>query len=178
MQAWKTIDRKQLLSLPPYLEVETHTVQLPDGRVIEDWPWLISPNFVIAAAITKDDQYLCFKQTKYAVSGTTLAPVGGYIDQGEAPMEAAKRELLEETGYEADFWENLGEFVVDGNRGNGKAFLFLGRGAHRVRERNADDLEEQELVKLSRAEVEAAVMRGSFKVLAWETAMALTLLRW
>lgn len=178
MYIWKTIDRKQVLSLPPYLEVETHTVQLPDGRMIEEWPWLISPNFVIVAAVTKDDEYLCFKQTKYAVSGTTLAPVGGYIEKGETPLAAAKRELLEETGCEADSWENLGEFVVDGNRGNGKAFLFLARGAHIVREPDADDLEEQVMVKLSRAEVEVAVMRGSFKVLAWETAMALTLLRW
>lgn len=176
MKTWKTIERKRVLSLQPYLEVELHTVQLPDGKIIEEWPWLISPNFVIVVAITQDGKFLCFKQTKYSVSGTTLAPVGGYIENNEAPLAAAKRELLEETGYAAESWENLGEFVVDGNRGNGKAFLFLAREARKVGEPNADDLEEQVLLKLTRTEVEAAVLKGSFKVLAWETAMALALL--
>lgn len=43
---------------------------------------------------------------------------------------------------------------------------------------DADDLEEQELLRLTRAEVEAAVARGAFKVLPWQTVMALALLRW
>ena len=107
----------------------------------------------------------------------TLAPVGGYIDEGEQPLAAAKRELLEETGYKSRQWEHLGEFVVDGNRGNGIAHFFLARGAYPVTEPDADDLEEQILLKLSRAEVEAAVARGAFKVLPWQAVMAMTLLR-
>jgi ADP-ribose pyrophosphatase len=104
--------------------------------------------------------------------------VGGYIEPGEEPLAAAKRELLEETGYEARQWESLGDFSVDGNRGNGIAHFFLAREAHPVTEPDADDLEEQEMLKLSRAEVEAAVARGAFKVLPWQTVMALALLRW
>jgi ADP-ribose pyrophosphatase len=46
-----------------------------------------------------------------------------------------------------------------------------------VRERNADDLEEQEMLLLSRAELEAALAANEFKVLAWATAVALALLR-
>jgi ADP-ribose pyrophosphatase len=85
---------------------------------------------------------------------------------------------LEETGFAADHWENLGDYSVDGSRGNGIAHLFLAREAHQVAERDADDLEDQEMLRLSRAEVEASVARGAFKVLPWQTAMALALLRW
>jgi ADP-ribose pyrophosphatase len=84
---------------------------------------------------------------------------------------------MEEAGYQSSHWENLGQFVVDGNRGNGVAHFFLARDAVRVAEPNADDLEEQEMLFLSRAEVEAAVVRGAFKVLPWQTIMALALLR-
>lgn len=178
MEPWKTLSRKTVLDLSKFLKVELHTVALPNGRVIEDWPWLITPDFVNIAVVTQEGEFLCFQQTKYAVKGTTLAPVGGYIEPGEEPLEAAKRELLEETGYVAEGWEHLGEFAVDGNRGNGIAHFFLAREAHQVAEVDADDLEEQTLLRLSRAEVEAAVARGAFKVLPWQTVMALALLRW
>lgn len=178
MESWKTIKREPILDLSPFLKIEQHTVGLPDGQVIDKWPWIITPDFVNIAVITAEGDYLVFRQTKYSVKGTTLAPVGGYIEPGEEPLAAAKRELLEETGFAAEHWENLGEFSVDGNRGNGIAHFFLAREAHPVAEKDADDLEEQELLMLSRAEVEAAVARGAFKVLPWQTVMALALLRW
>ena len=178
MEPWKTLSRDLVVDLSAFLKVEMHVIELPDGKVLKDWPWVISPDYVNIAALTEKGEYLCFRQTKYAVKGTTLAPVGGYIEEGEQPLAAAKRELLEETGYKARRWETLGEFAVDGNRGNGIAHLFLARDAYPVTKPDADDLEEQLLLKLSRAEVEAAVARGAFKVLAWQTVMAMALLRW
>jgi ADP-ribose pyrophosphatase len=126
--------------------------------------------------VTQDDKFLCLRQTKYSVEGTSLAPVGGYLEPGEDPLTAARRELLEETGYEAPDWISLGRYPVDGNRGAGTAYLFLAQGARRVTKANADDLEEQELLHLSRFEVEAALASGAFKLLPWTAAAALALL--
>lgn len=176
MENWQTNSKKLILE-HPFLKVEFHTVTLPTGRVIEDWPWIITPDFVNIAAVTREGQYLCFRQTKYSVRGTSLAPAGGYVEPGEEPLAAAKRELLEETGYTADLWENLGSFAVDGSRGNGIAHLFLARDACYQTEPRVDDLEQQECLLLSREELEAAVARGAFKVLPWQTVMALALLR-
>jgi ADP-ribose pyrophosphatase len=177
METWKTLKREPVFAMPPYLSVESHTVELPNKKVIENWLWLETPDFVNVVAVTDEGQYLCFQQTKYAIDGTSLAPIGGYIEPGEDPMLAAQRELLEETGYKAKQWEKLGKFSVDGNRGNGTAHFFIARGAYKAGERDADDLEEQHLLALSRAEVEAAVARGAFKVLPWQTIMAMALLR-
>jgi ADP-ribose pyrophosphatase len=176
MKPWKTLSRQTILNHSKFLVVENHTVELPDGRVISDWPWLITPDFVNVVAVTEGGQFLCFRQTKYAVGSLTLAPVGGYLESGEEPLAAAQRELLEETGYQATDWVSLGCYFVDANRGAGKANLFLALKAYRVAEPNADDLEEQELLYLSRAEMEAALASGEFKVLPWATAVALALL--
>lgn len=176
MRSWKTLSRRTLLDRSPWISVESHVVELPDGRVIEDWPWLEGREFVNVVAVTEAGSFLIFRQTKYAVAGTTLAPVGGYLDPGEAPATAARRELLEETGHEADDWLSLGRFVVDGNRGGGVGHLYVARGARRVAEPVADDLEEQELLGMTRAEVEAALLAGEFKVMSWATAVALALL--
>lgn len=175
MRPWRTRSRRVLLELSPWLTVESHAVELPDGRVIDDWPWVESREYAIVVAVTEDERFLVFRQVKYAVTGTTLGPPGGYLDAGEDPLAAARRELLEETGHEADDWVALGRYVVDGNRGCGVGHLFLARGARKVAEPDADDLEEQELLALSRAEVQAALLAGELQVLSWAAAVALAL---
>jgi ADP-ribose pyrophosphatase len=176
MQSWKTTSRRTILNHSKYLVVEEHTVELPDGRVISDWPWVITPDYVNIVAVTEDDEFVCFRQTKYGVQGTSLAPVGGYLEPGEDPLVAARRELLEETGYQAPEWISLGHYGVDGNRGAGTAHFFLARGARCVAEPDADDLEEQALLLLDRAEVEAGIAAGEFKSLPWAAAVAVALL--
>lgn len=175
MKAWKTRSRQTVLDQRPWLVVENHTVELPDGRLIPDWPWIITPDYVNVVAVTEEELFLCFRQVKYGLQGTTLGIVGGFIEDGEAPMNAARRELLEETGYEAADWTPLGSYRVDPNRGIAVGHLYLARQARYVTPRNADDLEEQELILLTRAELETALARAEFKVLAWAATIALAL---
>ena len=177
MQNWKTLSRRTILRHSKFLTVESHTVALPDGQIIPDWAWLIMPDYVNVVAVTTENTFLCFRQTKYSVNGVSLAPVGGMLEAGEAPLRAAQRELMEETGYEAADWIDLGHYQVDGNRGGGVGYLFLAKGARRIGEAQSDDLEEQELLRLSRAEIEAALLAGEFKVLSWATVVALALMR-
>jgi ADP-ribose pyrophosphatase len=177
MDSWKTLSRETVFDRGKFLRVEDHTVQLPDGRIIEQWPWIITPDYINVVAVTEAGEFLCFRQVKYAVEGEALATVGGYLEPGEEPLEAAKRELLEETGYEAPEWIALGHYAVDANRGAGTAHYFLALHAHRIAERNADDLEEQHLLYLTRAEVEAALDAGQFKTLPWVAVVALALRR-
>ncbi len=176
MQKWKTLSRRTILECNKFLSVESHSIELPDGQVINDWPWVITPDYINVVAITEKGQFLCFRQTKYSV-GLTLATPGGYIEPGEEPLVAAKRELMEETGYEAEEWIELGNYAVDANRGAGTAYAFLAKGARRVADPDSDDIEEQELLLLSRAEMEKALFAGEFKVLPWSNIVALALLR-
>jgi 8-oxo-dGTP pyrophosphatase MutT (NUDIX family) len=143
--------------------------------VIEDWPWVTTPDYVNVVAVTPEDQFLCFQQDKYAFKELTLALVGGYIEPGEEPLSAAQRELLEETGCATGEWISLGSYRVDPNRGVAIGHLFLATGVQMVAERDADDLEQQKLLRLSRAEIEAALDAGEFCVAAWTLNVALAL---
>ena len=175
MQSWKTLSRRVLFDHGKFLVVEEHTVELPDGQVIEDWPWVITPDYVNVVAVTQEELFVCFCQTKYGIEGTSLAPVGGFLEPGEVPLEGARRELLEETGYEAEQWTPMGCYRVDANRGAGVAHFFLARHAHRVSEPDSDDLEEQELLLLTREQVRSALAAGDFKVLPWAAIVSLAL---
>ena len=97
MRPWKTRSRRTLLDMSPWLSVASHVVELPDGQLIEDWPWLEGREFVNVVAVTETGSFLVFRQTKYAVAGTTLAPVGGYLDAGEAKRiaRAWRRSVIE-----------------------------------------------------------------------------------
>ncbi len=176
MKPWKTLAREIILQRGKWLTVESHTIQLPDGQQISDWSWLVTPDYVNVVVIMEDGAFAFFRQTKYAVPDLSLAPVGGYLEPGEDPLESAKRELMEEMGCQAQDWTHLGQYAVDGNRGGGVAHLFLARGVRKIAERDADDLEEQELVLMSRSETKAALKAGEFKVVSWAAVVALALL--
>lgn len=175
LRPFKTLSRRTILKHNKFLMVESHTVEWPGGRVVSDWPWIVGPDASIVVAVTIDHLFLCFRQVKYAINGTCLAPVGGILEPGEMPEDAAKRELLEETGYQAEVWTSLGSYHVDPNRGAGVSHLFLAEGARLVSEPIADDIEDQHLLLLTHSEIQCALDAGEFKALCWVAAMALAL---
>ncbi len=178
VEPWKTIDRRVVGTAGSGITVtlESHTVELPDGRVRHDWPWLIGSDFVNVLAMTQDGRFLCFRQTKYGIEGTSLAPVGGRMEPGETPLDTARRELLEETGYEAEMWTDLGSYRVSAVYGMATASFFLAEGARYVQPACSDDLEEQQLLQLPPDEMRRALAAGEIKGLSWATTVALALL--
>jgi ADP-ribose pyrophosphatase len=175
LRSWETVSRKIILKHNKFLTVENHIIKLPNGQIIPDWPWLVIPSAAIVLPRADDCRFLCFRQTKYAIQGTSLAPVGGMIEHNETPIDAAKRELLEEMGYQASEWVNLGSYILDPNRGIATMHLFLALGAKKIAEPNSDDLEDQELLFISRNDLEDALKKGEFKILAWSAVVAMSL---
>ncbi len=176
MQPFKTIERRTLIDHSKYLTVEEHTVELPDGTVIDDWSFVITPNFINVIPMTTEGKFICFRQTKYAFDGISIAPVGGFIENNEDPLNAAKRELLEETGYQAAEWTYLGKYNLMPNRNPALGYAYLARGAQYVQPIDSDDLEEQELILLDQDELEQFLLQGEVKVSAWVNTIALALL--
>jgi ADP-ribose diphosphatase len=177
MRPWKTLERRVLLSRKPWLEVGEEKVELPDGRVVDGYPWIISRDFALVVALTADDRVVAIRSYKHGARRIQLELPAGYIEQGEQPLETAKRELSEETGYAADDWSSLGAFVIHGNYGIGTEHIYLARGARRVSEPDHGDLEELEVTLRSMRELLAAVERGEMMMLSSVAALGLAALR-
>lgn len=93
-----TVDKK-IISETPFARCELHTVRSEDGKTkFDNWLFMEERDAINVAVVNTDGNFVLFRQHKYAIPGATLSPVGGFIDDGETPYEAAKREVKEELG--------------------------------------------------------------------------------
>jgi ADP-ribose pyrophosphatase len=82
-------------------------------------------DFVVIVAVTPQDQILLVRQYRTAVGEVTLELPAGHLDPGETPEQAARRELLEETGYGADTFELLGSLSPSVARFTNRMWCFF-----------------------------------------------------
>mmetsp|Transcript_8571 Transcript_8571/g.9557 ORF Transcript_8571/g.9557 Transcript_8571/m.9557 type:complete len:233 (-) Transcript_8571:157-855(-) len=178
VDSFTTLRRKLVFSVPGRVEVERHAVILPDGEIEDNWLWVLTPSFVNIMALTEDNKVIIFKQEKYATDGFSLAAPGGHVEPGEESLPAAKRELVEETGYASDEWHFLGEYTMDANRGVGKGYLYLALDAKKVQEKMSEgDVEKQEMMLLTLEELEEAILDNKMQVLSWSATMTMGLMK-
>jgi ADP-ribose pyrophosphatase len=173
MRPWRTLARRTLLSRPPWMEVGDERVGLPDGREVDGFLWVKTRDFVAMVAVTEGDEVILVRAYKHGARRVSLAVPAGYIEDGEEPLAAAKRELREETGYESEDWASLGSYVVDGNYGVSTEHVFLAHASRKATEPASGDLEEMQVVLVALAEISEYVRRGEVVQLSSAAALAL-----
>lgn len=170
---WEILSRQAVYDASPWIRVERQRILLPDGRVVDDYHQLLLPDYAIVYAETADGQVIMQRQYKHGVGKVTLTLPGGLIRKGEDVLLGAQRELLEETGYEAPDWRFLGQFVQNSNYGGSRGHLYAARNAKWVVAADPGDLEEIEVVMMSRADVLAALARNEIEVSSFAAAIAM-----
>ena len=151
--SWHVVDRRVVFAGGPVQEVAIEDVQLPDGRRIPDYYRISLGDFALVFATTASDDVLILRQYKHGLGRTCLTFPGGAIGPGEGPLDAARRELREETGYESERWINYGAFVTNANQRCNTAHLFRAIDCRRTSDPVAPDLEEPELLLLPQSHV-------------------------
>ena len=141
-EKWVSLGSRELLRVGRRLRVFAERIRLPDGREIEDYLQFETPAFTTIVAQTPDGCILCERQYKHGPKRLILTLPAGAIEVGEEPLAAAKRELLEETGYVSEDWTYLSTRTIHANAGGGVTVAFLARNCHKVAEPNSGDLEE------------------------------------
>ena len=177
LQPWTLLSNQELLVVPKILRVVKEQVKLPNGKVVDDFYQIQLPEYVIVFAQTADGSIVMERQYKHGTRRIVLSVPSGRLESGEQPIAAAKRELLEETGFKGDDknWRSLGSYVIAGNQGCGKAHLFKAYKVYKIQESNSEDLEETEIELMKPEEVIQAVNQGEVATIGSVATIALAL---
>jgi ADP-ribose pyrophosphatase len=175
--AWKRLRSRLLLDRSPWLRVFADDVELPDGRQVDGYLRVDGRDFAMVFALTDDGDVPFVRQYKYGLDAFPLQLPAGYLEDGEAPEACARRELLEETGFEASEWLSLGSYAADGNRRYATGHLFLARHARPAQAAAAGDLGEVHLEVLPLETLDGVLSSGQLQELSAIACVALALNR-
>lgn len=146
-----------------FLDAHLDQVRYPDGstgeQVLIHHPGAAAVVPVISDAAGDDPQLLLIRQYRYAVGGSLWEIPAGRLEPGEAPIDCARRELLEETGCRCETLEPLTWLWTTPGFTNEKIHLFVAKGITRGEpSREADEF--MEVVPLRLSEVLRMIQRG------------------
>ena len=144
----------------PWLTARRDKIELPDGRIIPEFYVLEYPDWVNVIAITTDGKFVMERQYRYAADSTNYEIPCGVMEQGETPLEAAMRELKEETGYGGGQWRELMCISANPTSMTNMTHCFVATGVQKVSDQHLDATEELEVHLLSRDEVLALLQNN------------------
>ncbi len=162
---WTILEDEAVFEAKPFVRVTRQRVVTCQGKEVPDYYQVSLPDFVLVWALTPSEDVITLWQYKHGARSYGLTFPAGEIARDEPIEAAARRELMEETGYRASEVQVLGKYAVNGNQGCGNAYLCTAKGCVQVAEPRSGDLEHMDLKLMSIAEVDAAVRGGHISVL-------------
>ncbi|WP_262303176.1 NUDIX hydrolase [Neobacillus niacini] len=159
VKMWKiTRSNKQMVDR---FEVTVDQVVLPNGEE-KTFSYLDFSKGVCILPITKNYEVVCIRQYRHALKNWQWELPAGMIESGSSPIEAAKNELEEETGYVAEHWLELGSFFPSPGSTTEEIHLFAAAGLTPT-EQKLESSEQIELHTISMQELKDLVVKGDFK---------------
>ena len=181
--AWEEIRTEHLIQ-NEWIDFRQSAWRFPDGSEFEPFYSYSRRDYVVIVASDTEGNYICVRQFRQGIRQvTTEFPAGGIERKdgreygaaqdaaAEDSLAAAKRELLEETGYVSEEWEHLLTVPSNATIADNYAHLFLARNCRLVSGQDLDETEFLKVVKLSAGEIEGLIADGGFQqavhITAW-----------
>lgn len=181
---WEEINTEHIVQ-DEWIDFRRSTYRFPDGKEFGPYYSYSRRDYVVIVASDEEGNYLCVRQFRQGVKEvTTEFPAGGIErkdgreygsgrDQtvAEDALEAAKRELLEETGYVSDEWKHLLTVPSNATIADNYAYIFAAGNCRKAGDQDLDETEFLNVRKHSGAEIEEMIAQGRFQqavhIMAW-----------
>ena len=181
---WEEISTEHIVQ-DEWIDFRRSAYRFPDGSVFEPYYSYSRRDYVVIVASDTDGKYLCVRQFRHGIKKvTTEFPAGGIertdgkeygsgdsSSASENSLEAAKRELLEETGYASDEWAHLLTVPSNATIADNYAHIYAAKNCRKSGEQNLDETEFLNVCKYSADEIEGMIQTGDFPqavhIMAW-----------
>jgi ADP-ribose pyrophosphatase len=161
MRPWKRLSSRDIVS-SRWLRVSEDRCELASGLILDPFFVIHEPEWVHVAALAGDGKLLTVRQYRYAGDAFCTEFPGGVVDEGEEPIHAAQRELLEETGYIAEQWEYAGWLFANPAKQTNKVHLFVAWEISQIAPQKLDTSEDIEFAFMSQTAIQDSINAGDF----------------
>ena len=160
-----------------WIDFRESAYRFPDGTVFEPYYSYSRRDYVVVVATDENDDYICVRQFRQGIKQVTNEFVAGGIERSdgkeygadrgpasaENALEAAKRELKEETGYESDEWNHIMTVPSNATIADNYAHVFRARNCRKISGQDLDDTEFINVIKYSNEELKELIEQGKFQ---------------
>ena len=163
MEKWKQLDREYIID-NRWVKLAKDKVQLPNGTCLDDFYVFEKKSVSLIVAVDEENKVLIKSEYRYPVDEVLYELPGGVIEDGDSALDAAKRELLEETGYSSDDWTKLLSGYDYPTKDTNVVNIFLARNIKKTGEQNLEATEDIEFKFVPLKEAVDMCMSNKIKV--------------
>lgn len=158
---WETLSSEYLFKRP-WMTARKDRVRLPSGVEMPEYYVLEYPDWCNVIAITKDGQFLMEKQYRHAQHFVGYEIPAGCVEEGETPLQAAQRELYEETGYGKGKWSLFMKTSPNPSTSTNYCYTYLAVGVEQISVQHLEKTEDIKVIQMSREDVFALLSNDKF----------------
>lgn len=162
LKKWKLI-REEDISPSPWFPLFKHTVELPNGKVIDDYYLSKAGDVSMIVALTKQREIVFVRQYKHGAGEIIIELPAGRVKKDTTAEQTAIMELEEETGYVTKEIEFLGEMYAVPSKDTVQTYGFLVRNVEIVKEQNLEETEDIEVLLIPVSEVDQKIKSGEIR---------------
>lgn len=160
IKKWKVLD-SEYIAHEPWFTVRREKVQLPNGSIIPSYYVSEYPAWIAVLALTRDGKMVMERQYRHGWGEVAYELCAGVVEASDVSyMEAAKRELLEETGYGNGEWEEFTVMNVNPGTHNNMIYCFLAKNVEKVSGSHQEPTEDIAVELLDPSEVRKLLMEN------------------
>ncbi len=175
LKKWKILQSNMVLN-HPWCKVRQDEIELPNGKVIDDYFVHLRPDVAIILPITSNREVVFVRQYRHAIGDFFIElPAGGFNPEQESGEFAAVRELEEETGYIASKVKKIGMIYDKPSKDTNQLHLFIAENVKKTGKIKLDITEEIEVILIPVDAVLEKIVKGEISVAGTVSALFLGL---
>lgn len=159
---WELLDSEYLIKRP-WLTARRDTVKLPNGTVYDEYYVLEYPDWINVIAETEDGKIVIERQYRHGLDIVEYEICAGVMEKGEEPLQAAQRELQEETGFAGGEWQEIMTISANPSTMTNLCHCFLAKGVKKVSGQHLDKTEDIDVYLFDKEKVFDMLKKDEFK---------------